>query len=255
MHRFYFLRQAVLAVAILFYVIPAKAQPDTLTVKIRKPWYETTAFRFAAAPAVLIGLGISEINNGGIYSSYRVRRDLQSEFPHVRTRVDDVFPSMPMVLAGGLYLSGVKSRNHPLHATVMFFAANALGGWAGHHLKRETAIERPDASDFLAFPSKHTIAAFVAAECLHQEYGHKSAWISIAGYTMATTVGTIRMLENRHWLSDVLAGAGIGILSVRLTYIVYPWLVKQFAKRQPKGLIFSPTALYNKPGALIGYRF
>src|SRR5205814_6211749 len=125
-------------------------------------------------------------------------------------------PSMPAVLAGGLYLSGVKGRNAPWNAAIMFFGANALSGYIGHQLKQATHIERPDGSDFQSFPSNHTIAAFMAAEFLHQEYKDQSPWISVAGYAMATTVASIRMLENHHWLSDVLAGAGIGILSTKI---------------------------------------
>jgi membrane-associated phospholipid phosphatase len=227
------------------------------SVKVKKvKWYETHAFKFGVAPAALIAWGASSIDNHGIYSSYRMRSELQTNFPGVNTRIDDLLPSVPAVLAGGLYLSGVKGRNTPVNAAIMFFGANALGGFIGQSLKESTNIERPNGDDFFAFPSKHTIAAFVAAEFLHQEYKEKSAWISIAGYTMASTVGTIRMLENRHWLSDVLAGAGIGILSVKVTYVVYPYLHNLvFKKKQAQGFTFAPVYTDGKAGAALSYRF
>ena len=48
--------------------------------------------------------------------------------------------------------------------------------------------------------------------------------IAIAGYTVATGVGIMRMYNNRHWASDVLAGAGVGILSASLMYWLAPYL-------------------------------
>ena len=75
-----------------------------------------------------------------------------------------------------------------------------------------------------------------------EEYKDKSPWISFAGYAMASTVGSIRMLENHHWLSDVLAGAGLGILSVRVTYFVYPLVQNLLFKKQAQGLTYqSPS--------------
>lgn len=75
-------------------------------------------------------------------------------------------------------------------------------------------MPRPDGSNNKSFPSGHTATAFMAATMLHKEYGGRSPWYSIAGYSMATVTGVSRMLNNKHWLSDVLVGAGIGILGV-----------------------------------------
>jgi membrane-associated phospholipid phosphatase len=87
-------------------------------------------------------------------------------------------------------------------------------------LKYFTHETRPDGGPH-SFPSGHTAQAFMAATWLHKEYGHKSVWYSIAGYTMATAVGTCRMMSNRHWASDVLVGAGIGVLSTNMVYLFH----------------------------------
>mgnify|MGYP003199246539 CR=1 FL=1 len=64
-----------------------------------------------------------------------------------------------------------------------------------------------------SFPSGHTATAFMTATMLTKEYGHISPWIGIGAYSVATATGLMRMANNKHWLSDVLTGAGIGILA------------------------------------------
>jgi membrane-associated phospholipid phosphatase len=87
--------------------------------------------------------------------------------------------------------------------------------------------ERPNGSDNRSFPSGHATRAFVSAEFLHQEFGHLSPWVSIAGYTTASATAYLRLYQNEHWLSDVLAGAAIGMASTKLVY----WLNKKMKSR------------------------
>ena len=61
---------------------------------------------------------------------------------------------------------------------------------------------------------------------MHKEYGDRSPWYSISAFTVATATGISRILNNRHWLSDVLAGAGIGILSTELGYYLADLIFK-----------------------------
>lgn len=60
--------------------------------------------------------------------------------------------------------------------------------------------------------------AFTGAELLRREYGKEYPWVAVAGYAVAVLVGAMRVYNNRHWVGDVLAGAGIGIASVTLVY-------------------------------------
>jgi hypothetical protein len=78
---------------------------------------------------------------------------------------------------------------------------------------------RPDGSTANSWPSGHTATAFVGATLLHKEYGlTRSPWWSVAGYGVATATGVMRVLNNRHWISDIMSGAGIGIMSTELGY-------------------------------------
>jgi membrane-associated phospholipid phosphatase len=99
-----------------------------------------------------------------------------------------------------------------------------LAGIGSNFLKSATNVVRPDGSDDRSFPSTHTALAFVSATFLHEEYKHQSPWYSIAGYSIATATGILRMMNNEHWLSDVLVGAGLGILTTKVVYWVDPLL-------------------------------
>ena len=69
-----------------------------------------------------------------------------------------------------------------------------------------------------SFPSGHTAQAFAAAAMLSEEYGYHYKWVPYLSYGIASTVGVLRMANNKHYLSDVLVAAGIGILSTKVAY-------------------------------------
>jgi membrane-associated phospholipid phosphatase len=89
-------------------------------------------------------------------------------------------------------------------------------------LKKITHSQRPDGSNYESFPSGHTATAFAAAEFMRVEYQHSHPLLSMTGYVAAAATGALRMYNNRHWLSDIAGGAGIGILSTQAAYALYP---------------------------------
>jgi membrane-associated phospholipid phosphatase len=76
------------------------------------------------------------------------------------------------------------------------------------------------------FPSGHTANAFRGAEIFHQELKQQHPVISYGGYIVATGVGLLRIYGKQHYLTEVLAGAGLGILSTKITY----WLFDKVKK-------------------------
>jgi membrane-associated phospholipid phosphatase len=121
-------------------------------------------------------------------------------------------------------MAGVKGKNNMLDATLMYATSSAIAYALVFPLKSWTGVTRPDSSAPNSFPSGHTAQAFVSAEFLRQEYKGKFPWITAGGYVCAVATGYLRMYNNRHWFSDVMAGAGIGIMSTRLSYYFYPKL-------------------------------
>lgn len=92
-------------------------------------------------------------------------------------------------------------------------------------LKHAAHVLRPDSSAYNSFPSGHTAQAFAAAALLSEEYGYRYKWVPYLSYGLASTVGILRIANNKHYLSDVLVAAGIGILSTKVAYWThqYKW--------------------------------
>jgi membrane-associated phospholipid phosphatase len=76
-------------------------------------------------------------------------------------------------------------------------------------LKYSVQRTRPDASDTLSFPSGHASTAFSLAAVANHHYGWK---VGVPAYVLASGIGLSRIESNRHHLSDVLAGATIGLI-------------------------------------------
>jgi membrane-associated phospholipid phosphatase len=72
--------------------------------------------------------------------------------------------------------------------------------------------ERPDGSNALSFPSGHTSSAFAMATVAEKHYGWK---VGVPSYLAASAIGFSRISNHRHYLSDVLAGATLGVITAR----------------------------------------
>ena len=231
-------------------VPPPAAVPADTTIKKYEtpaevptmPWYKGKLVRATIVPAVLIGYGAYTFNGGGFYTNQQANRDIHKLFPTYRTSLDNLLIFAPYAELGLVALAGVESRNDRLNTLLvigkseLFMLATVF---AVKSLSHET---RPDGSDNLSFPSGHTAQAFLAASIVHTEFRDKSQWYGIGAYTIATSVAALRMINTKHWQSDVVAGAGFGILSAHLGYLTH----RNRWGRQPRlpaGMSFTPTWL------------
>lgn len=85
-------------------------------------------------------------------------------------------------------------------------------------LKHAVPEWRPDRSDNRSFPSRHASWAYAAAAILSVELSDRFAYTPLLAQTAANAVGMQRVISRRHYPSDVLAGAAVGLLSVRAGY-------------------------------------
>ena len=222
----------------------------------QKSFHRSKAVKFIAAPALLTSYGLLTMGNKELLiSSEDVYRFRQRKFSGFHSTIDNYLPSAPIAAVYLLNLAGVKGKNRFINRTILIAVATPISDKITHILKSWTNIARPDRSDFESFPSAHTAAAFVAAEFLHQEFKDKSIWYSIAGYTTASMVAAFRILNNKHWMSDVFVGAAVGILTVKTLYIVYPWILNKLGIRKKQQLAIMPVLNNSGKGIGMVYRW
>ncbi len=155
------------------------------------------------------------------------------------SEIDNYTQFSGIALTAGLKLAGVEGRSSWPRLFASSLASYAVMAGFVNGIKYTASEMRPDGSTRNSWPSGHTATAFVGATILHKEYGlTRSPLYSIAGYSLATATGVMRVLNNRHWISDVLSGAGIGILSTELAYGICDLLFKE------KGLLMNDLSYF-----------
>ncbi len=90
-----------------------------------------------------------------------------------------------------------------------------IGGVVTHATKFLIRRERPDSNTKTALPSGHTQAAFSLAASMTESYGWK---VGAPFWGLGIFTGLTRLADNAHWLSDVVAGATVGVLFGRAGY-------------------------------------
>jgi membrane-associated phospholipid phosphatase len=169
-----------------------------------------------------IAIPVTFIAIGAILSNSKFKIKLQKNVVgNSKTNVDNYLQFAPAGISIGLEALGIKGVHKPLQTTMIFSISNVILNSIVHPLKQITNVKRPDNSDFKSFPSGHTTEAFAAAELMRIEFKEYKPWLGYAGYLIAGATGYLRMYNNKHWISDVLAGAGIGIGSTKLAFLVF----------------------------------
>ena len=198
-------------------------------------------------PTALVGVGVLAHSPAYNRALYRAKQDMQAETQEVfagfdARGVDDYTRHLPLAMAYGLMATGHRGERTAAGFTLIYLAAHELDEGVVSNLKRITAEARPNnANDLSSFPSSHTAQAFLTATLLHEQYGRRYPWVSVSGYAVAAATGTMRVLGNKHWATDVLAGAAIGFLSAETTWHLYPVFTRLLPERVAHRLLLVPT--------------
>ncbi|SEO14965.1 PAP2 superfamily protein [bacterium A37T11] len=179
-------------------------------------------------PTVFLSYGLVSLGRHNFIRSLDLttKDELQEDHPIFAMHADNYMQYAPAVAVYALNFAGLKGRHSLADATGIYLITEGIMGGTVYGLKKDVHRLRPDHSAYTSFPSGHTANAFASAEFLYQEYKDISPWYGYAGYTVATATGVLRLYNNRHWISDVVAGAGFGILSAKAAYFIYPKLKK-----------------------------
>lgn len=175
-------------------------------------------------PGVLIGYGFIGLESDQLKSFNTQIRDEVKEDIDNKITIDDFSQYAPAASVYALNAMGIEGKNNLKDRSIILATSYLIMSTTVFSLKHITKVERPDGTSNNSFPSGHTANAFAGAEFLWQEYKDKSIWYGISGYIVATGTGLFRMYNNRHWLTDVAAGAGIGILSTKAAYWLFPYV-------------------------------
>ncbi|HEY4651721.1 MAG TPA: phosphatase PAP2 family protein [Pontibacter sp.] len=231
-------------------VLPGQKKPFTES-QLREGSNKRYLKRAVIPAAVLIGAGIYTIQGNGIFSSFDARDARHKYAPNFSTKVDDYLFFLPIAYMYGFNAFSSQNRHDIRRQTGLLLASGALTSAVVWPVKKLTDIDRPN-GDPTAFPSGHTAYAFTIATIVDKEFRHKSPWISVGSYTIAGATGVMRVLNNEHWMADVLAGAGVGILSVNTVY----WLHDKLFVNKGLNTALVPTVLPNgKPGMALAVTF
>lgn len=186
---------------------------DRLT---NKNWFKMTS---VAVPLIIGGITLE-------HAKHPINDLRNAYIPTFRKKYDDYLQYSPAVLMLGLKAFGYKSYSSWGRMLTADAFTVAIMATLTNGLKYTVKSQRPNSGSHNSFPSGHTATAFMTATMLHKEYGQRSPWISVTGYTIATATAYSRLLNNRHWISDVLVGAGIGIISTEMAYWITDLIFK-----------------------------
>ena len=181
---------------------------------------------FVGIPLFVAGIAIKG-EKANFRQDYKNAHSNTRLLTNFKTSIDDYTQFFGPALTVGLKAGGVEGRSDwPRLMASSLMSYGIMAGFV-NGIKYTASEMRPDGSTRNSWPSGHTATSFVGATILHKEYGlTRSPWYSVAGYGVATATGIMRILNNRHWISDVMSGAGIGIMSTELGYALGDVLFK-----------------------------
>ncbi len=232
--------------------ISADITQDIITEKM-----PVTPYSFKAKQLILPGSLIAAGALGAAIDGWQDFHLISRKESVDKIRIDDY---MEWGMFGWVFVCDVFAKEKHNFVDQIFLLTLAEGFNAGmvHGLKNTVKETRPDGGPY-SFPSGHTANAFLGAHLAYKEFKDSAPVLAYSGYAMATFVGALRIYNNRHWASDVLAGAGIGILSVELSYLVYfpirNAIAKQVNAKAAKNLVLAPSVTPQGGGVYLSFSF
>ena len=224
-----------LLIILFSFSINVEGQNDSITVKANQ---KKSLLKVSIVPLSLIAVG-SLISSSKFEKSFQegVQNMVGDNFS---TTAEDYTRYVPIVELYAADVMGVKAKNHWFDQTKNLTLSIVITDFITFKLKNHIYKTRPNGSpDGQSFPSAHTSSAFTNATVLYEEFKGTSPLLAYSGYAFATTTGALRIMNNAHWLSDVLVGAGIGTLVAEMVYYFDP-IIKWNPFKKTKDIVLIP---------------
>lgn len=227
------------------------------TIKSNTPPYVIVNYHFKGksllVPASLITVGAM----GHFFRNMSDYHLLERNDNTYDTQIDDI--AEWSVLALPLALDFLGHEKHEWKDQLgLIFLAECINGGMVIGIKHWAAVTRPNGSPY-SFPSGHTANAFLGAHMAWKEFHETDPLLAYSSYAIAAGMGFLRIRHNKHWIADTFAGAGFGMLSVELSYMIYfplrNMIVKTLNKRWVDRLVIVPVLGDRIKGMNLAYRF
>ncbi len=232
---------------------PADRQPATAADTIPEIHYDFKATRLIL-PVSLIAVGALGTAIDGMNDYHLFTRSERDE----PLKVEDY---LEWGLFGLVFVNDLIGKEQHNWADQFFLLglAEGMNALMVQTTKRWVNEPRPNSFEY-SFPSGHTANAFLGAHLNFREFKDTSMLQALSGYPLAAFVAFARVYGKRHWVADVVAGAGFGILSVELAYLAYfpirNAVVRSLnLKRHNTALFLAPTLHPGGAGLHLSYTF
>lgn len=196
----------------------------------QKPYYQPIVARptLQTLRGSKLSLHLGLIGSAGFLEYYDpgIRQFRNKHFYKFRQRYDDYVQYLPATTVFIRKLINKKQRKTLKRTLLSYAISYAIMGLCVNSLKKITGVQRPDGSTFNSFPSGHAATAFMNARFMDREFRDANQWYTTGAYMAASSVGVGRMLNNRHWASDVVVGASMGVLAVEAGYFITDKILK-----------------------------
>ncbi|MBC7625841.1 phosphatase PAP2 family protein [Ferruginibacter sp.] len=194
---------------------------DTTTIKDVKPGrYLKPAAVILPASLMVYGALKPEVN-GIRQLDDNIMANIKKNHADFHTTADDYMmwaPTASIYLMDALHL---KTKHSFTEHLILDAGSLIIAGGVGFVMRKISGNIDVYHTQDTKFPSGHTTNAFRGAEIFHQELKDTHPVFSYTGYLVATSVGVLRMYNKSHLLTEVITGAGLGILSGKLTYWIF----------------------------------
>ena len=238
-------------------LIVVSSEQETVSEKDAKPRH--CGYEYFNAKQIIVPAALIAVGTAGVY--WKGFRHLDEDVRDAMERwrgdhyfhADDYIQLLPAAVYFGLGFTGVKTKHTFRQRLAVELTAYVAMAAIVNGVKYTVRERRPDSGAPNSFPSFHTSIAFVGADLIREESGN---WWGAGAYVVSTGVAFLRLYNNRHWLNDVIAGAGVGILCARIGYWMLPLYNKWFHwADKPNQPIMTIAPSVNPTARSLGFNF